>query len=54
MRHRTLGIEGIQSGKWVLIDFGDIVAHVFYQDLREFYDIEGLWADARRIKVEGA
>lgn len=52
--HRTIGVEGTQTSRWVLIDFGDLVAHVFYQDLREFYDIEGLWADARRIEVEGA
>ncbi|MFN7133968.1 MAG: ribosome silencing factor [Myxococcales bacterium] len=49
--YRPIGVEGTQSAKWVLIDFGDVVSHVFYQDMREFYDIEGLWADARRIKV---
>lgn len=50
---RTLGVEGLTSGQWVLLDFGDVVAHVFYQDMRQFYDIEGLWADAPRLRVEG-
>jgi ribosome-associated protein len=48
---RALGIEGAGAGRWVLIDFGDIVAHVFYQDARAFYDLEGLWADAPRLPV---
>jgi len=41
-----LGVEGGRSGKWVLMDFGDVVVHVFYEATREFYDIERLWADA--------
>ena len=48
---RALGIEGTQGGRWVLIDFGDVVAHVFYQDTRGFYDLEGLWADAPRVQA---
>ncbi len=51
---RALGSEGQGTGRWVLIDFGDVVAHVFYQETREFYDIEGLWADAPRQRVEDA
>ena len=50
--HRTIGVEGYTRGHWVLLDFGDVVAHVFYEEARAFYDIEGLWADARRIPVE--
>ncbi len=48
---RPIGIEGRQAGQWVLIDYGDVVAHVFYQDMRAFYDLEGLWADAPRTAV---
>ena len=48
---RPIGIEGASGGRWVLIDFADVVAHVFYQDMRGFYDLEGLWADAPRVPV---
>jgi ribosome-associated protein len=48
---RAIGVEGTQAGQWVLIDFADVVVHVFYQEMRAFYDIEGLWADAKRIEV---
>lgn len=50
--NRPIGMEGYTRGHWVLIDFGDVVAHVFYEEARGFYDIEGLWADAVRIPVE--
>jgi len=43
--------EGLQEGQWVLLDFGDIVAHIFYKDQREFYDLEGLWHDAPRVEL---
>ena len=46
-----LGIEGEKSGKWVLMDYNDIVIHIFYEPTREFYNIERLWPDAPRIKV---
>jgi ribosome-associated protein len=46
-----LGIEGGRSGKWVLMDYGDVVVHVFYEATREFYDIERLWADAPSMTV---
>ena len=45
---RPIGTEGQQTGQWVLLDFGDVVAHLFYADIRTFYDLEGLWADAPR------
>lgn len=51
----ALSIEGLQAGVWVLIDFGDIVVHVFQEEARETYDIAGLWLDAARLPVpEGA
>ncbi len=44
-----LGIEGKREGRWVLLDYGEVVVHVFYQPVREFYDLERLWADAPRV-----
>jgi ribosome-associated protein len=44
--------EGRDDGRWVLLDFGDVVVHVFHADERAHYDLEGLWADAPRIEVE--
>jgi ribosome-associated protein len=46
-----LGIEGERIGKWVLMDYEDIIVHIFYEPIREFYDIERLWADALRMEV---
>lgn len=46
---RPRRIEGLQERQWVLIDYGDVVVHVFQQDQREFYDLERLWADVPRI-----
>jgi len=48
---RPLNIEGTASGQWVLLDFGDIVTHVFRQDSRLHYALERLWGDARRVPV---
>jgi ribosome-associated protein len=49
---RRLSIEGYESSRWVVQDYGDIVVHVFDPDAREFYALEDLWADAPRIDWE--
>lgn len=46
-----ISIEGMREGHWILMDYGHILIHVFYKSVREFYDLEGLWADAGRIPV---
>lgn len=50
--HRTLGIEGVSQGKWVLLDYGDVIIHIFQESVRRFYDLEGLWIDAPRVDIE--
>jgi ribosome-associated protein len=46
---RKLGLEGYTEGGWVLIDFGDVVVHLFDDKSREYYGLEDLWSDARRV-----
>lgn len=46
---RAYGIEGLEQGRWALMDYGDVVIHVFSESTREFYDLEGLWIEAPRI-----
>jgi ribosome-associated protein len=48
---RPVAVEGLPHGSWVLMDFGDVVVHVFQHESRQLYDIEGLWLDARRLPV---
>lgn len=48
---KIIGIEGYSEGHWVLVDSADVVAHVFYEPYRKFYDIESLWIDASRVKL---
>lgn len=47
-----LGTEGQSEGRWVLLDYGEIIIHVFFHPLREFYDLEGLWSEAESIALE--
>jgi ribosome-associated protein len=48
---RPLAIEGYARGQWVVVDYGDVVVHIFYEPLREFYDLERLWARAPRVHL---
>jgi len=45
-----LGIEGKREGRWVLLDYGDVIIHIFYHPIREFYDLERLWSDAPKVE----
>lgn len=47
---RVRGIEGMDSARWVLIDMGDVIAHVFHREDREYYNIERLWSDAKVVE----
>jgi len=46
---KPLSVEGTGEGHWILLDYGHVVIHVFYEPVREFFDLEGLWVDAKRI-----
>lgn len=48
---RPIGQEGMETGQWVLLDYGEVVTHLFLDEVRSFYDLEGLWADAPREKL---
>lgn len=47
----AISVEGLPTGNWVLIDFVDVVVHVFQESTRSLYDLDGLWMDARRVPV---
>lgn len=46
---KAFSVDGLEEGRWVLLDYGDVIIHVFYDEVRRFYNLEGLWADARRV-----
>jgi ribosome-associated protein len=48
---QPLGIEGENTGNWILMDYGDVIIHIFYEPTREFYDIERLWSDVPSMSI---
>ena len=46
-----MSVEGLENGQWVLLDLGEVLVHIFYEPLREYYDLEGLWAKAKRVSL---
>lgn len=50
--HR-LGVEGYQDSHWVIMDYGDVVIHLFDENTRSYYDLEGLWGNAPRLDLTG-
>jgi ribosome-associated protein len=48
---RPLGIEGYDEGRWLLLDLGDVIVHLFQRDVREHYDLERLWSEAPRLDL---
>jgi len=51
---KPYAVEGTQRGHWVLMDFSDVIVHIFYEPVREFYDLDGLWGHALRAKLPDA
>ena len=48
---KSYSTEGELEGQWILMDYGDLIIHLFYQPVRELYDLEGLWMEAPRIEI---
>jgi ribosome-associated protein len=49
---RPWGVEGREAARWVLLDYGDVIVHIFAEEEREFYSLERLWGDAPRVASE--
>ena len=47
-----LSVAGMKDGHWVLLDYGHIIIHVFYEPVRSFYDLESLWVDAEKVNID--
>ncbi len=47
-----LGVEGMEDGRWVLMDLNDVIVHIFQPEVREHYDLERLWSDAPRVELD--
>ena len=48
---KPLHMEGIKEGQWALLDYGHVIIHIFYEPVRNFYNLDGFWEDARKINV---
>ena len=48
---RPQRVEGYQSSNWILLDYGSVIVHVFYQETRSFYDLERLWKDGEQLPL---
>jgi ribosome-associated protein len=49
---KPLGVEGLEDGQWVLLDYNSMVIHIFMQPLRDFYDLEDLWSEAPQTRID--
>ena len=50
---RRVGMEGYDEGAWILVDFGDVVIHLFHEEMRRYYELENLWSDAKKVRWHG-
>lgn len=49
-----IAVEGMNEGRWVLIDYGDVMVHIFQQEVRTFYDLDGLWSEAPQLTIQNS
>jgi len=52
LSEKPFHVEGRENAEWILVDYVDVIVHVFQRSIREFYNLEGLWADAKRTEIE--
>ena len=52
LNDRPVHVEGKENAEWILIDYVDVIVHIFQRSIREFYNLEGLWADAKQTEIE--
>jgi ribosome-associated protein len=50
---KRLSVEGYDNSRWILLDYGDVVIHIFDDETRKFYDLESLWSPAKRVDLSG-
>ncbi len=50
--YMAMGVEGKASGQWALLDYGDLIIHIFHHPVREHYDLESLWSEAERVEID--
>lgn len=48
---KVLDVEGAKEGKWVVIDYGDVIVHVFYSELRDYYNLDELWSSGKIVEI---
>lgn len=54
LKKRPLHVEGVERGEWILLDYGSFIIHIFSPRVREYYDLESLWGDAKRMEIENS
>ncbi len=51
LKTKAIRIEGYRSAEWILLDYGDFIVHIFEKEARDFYDLERLWRDAKKVEI---
>lgn len=51
---KTLDVEGLKEGNWIVIDYGDVLVHIFQEEIRRYYDLDGLWSAAPQEEIPDA